>query len=82
MWRSEKHSYRIQILFQYFHRFIHFCGAQGMGTEELLSMCMADSHTMHWAVDVNLAELYNGHILTHVRKQLIPAVFFLMLISG
>lgn len=53
-----------------------------MGTEKLLSMHMVESHLMHQAIDVNLAQASSDYILTCVSQQLTSAVFVLMLISG
>lgn len=52
-----------------------------MGTQKSLSIHMAESHTMHQAVDVNLAQASSDYILTRVGKQLVSALFVLMLIS-
>lgn len=67
-------------MFRYFQRFVHFGGAQRLGTD--LRVCVWQTYTIHWAADVILAQLNSGYILTHVSKQLIPVVFVLMLISG
>lgn len=75
-------SYRIQTLFLYFHRFVDFCSEQKIVTEKPVSMHMAESHLMHQTTDVNLAQASRDYILTCVNKQLVSAVFLLMLISG